>query len=273
LHYREIQPPAPLDRYLESIWLLAGTPSADEISPQRILPDGCIEVIFHFGDRFAQRDAVGAAHPQPREIVVGQMDGPMFVGPTGRTQILGLRFRPAGAYPLFRIPLSELHGGVVEPEAVLGDFRREVLARVNPRSPVSEQVSAVSRILQQRLASAGDPDPTAEAVCEEILCDPARASVSALALAAGLSSRQLERKFHRHVGLEPKHFCRIQRFQRVFRAVEQLGGASWAQVAVERGFYDQAHFIKECRQFSGLTPPALFGQLSPITEQFTRKNR
>jgi AraC-like DNA-binding protein len=55
--------------------------------------------------------------------------------------------------------------------------------------------------------------------------------------------------------------------------VEQLGDVPWAEVAVECGFYDQAHFIKECRQFSGLTPPALFGQLSPMTEQFTRKNR
>ena len=273
MQYREFHPPAPLGRYLECIWLLAGEPCDAEMAPQRIFPDGCVEAILHFGDRFEQHDEEGRARPQPPELVVGQLDRPMLIRPTGRVEIVGIRFRPAGAFPFFRIPVEEFNGKVLALEAVLGSFRREMLASVNPALPLEKKAGEIARLLHARLSRSEPPDRTAECVAGEILRDPAGASVSALARAAGLSSRQLERKFRRHVGLEPKLFCRIQRFQRVFRTVEQLGGAPWAEVAVECGFYDQAHFIKECRQFSGLTPPVLFSQLTPMTEQFTRKNR
>lgn len=273
LKYSEIHPPAPLDRYLECLWLLSGEPGSQEAEPQRILPDGSIEVIFQFGDRFEQHNDGGRARRQPLELIAGQMDAPLLIRPTGRVEIIGIRFRPAGAFPCFRIPANELTGSILPLQSVLGTFHRDVKAEVDPSRPLVEKAAAIERLLARRLCRAEPPDCTAESVTGQILRHPAAASVSALARAAGLSCRQLQRKFRRHVGLEPKLFARIQRFQRVFRAVEHLRGAPWAGVAAECGYFDQAHFIKECRQFSGLTPSALFGQLAPMTEQFTRKHR
>jgi methylphosphotriester-DNA--protein-cysteine methyltransferase len=65
----------------------------------------------------------------------------------------------------------------------------------------------------------------------------------------------MERRFKRQVGIGPKLFCRIQRFQRVFREIES--GGNWVQAALACGYYDQAHLVRDMRQFSGETPTAL----------------
>ena len=93
-----------------------------------------------------------------------------------------------------------------------------------------------------------------------------------LANDAGISSRQLERRFLREIGLGPKLLGRIIRFQQVFRAVERCD-AAWATVAIECGYYDQAHLIRDFHQFARQTPGVLFGHQSALTESFTRKAR
>jgi transcriptional regulator GlxA family with amidase domain len=97
-------------------------------------------------------------------------------------------------------------------------------------------------------------------------------SVDQLASSAGVSSRQLERRFLQEVGVGPKLLARIVRFQQVFRAVDQLNPA-WATVAVECGYYDQAHLIRDFNQFAQQTPAVLFASQSALTESFTRKTR
>ena len=97
-------------------------------------------------------------------------------------------------------------------------------------------------------------------------------SVDQLANEAGVSSRQLERRFLREVGVGPKLLGRIIRFQQVFRAVEHRN-AAWAEVAVECGYYDQAHLIRDFNQFAQQTPAVLFSSQSALTEAFTRKAR
>jgi transcriptional regulator GlxA family with amidase domain len=97
-------------------------------------------------------------------------------------------------------------------------------------------------------------------------------SVDQLASDAGISSRQLERRFLREVGIGPKLLGRIIRFQQVFRAVEQCD-ATWSAIAVECGYYDQAHLIRDFNQFAQQTPAVLLSNQSAFTESFTRKTR
>jgi transcriptional regulator GlxA family with amidase domain len=97
-------------------------------------------------------------------------------------------------------------------------------------------------------------------------------TVAELAQNAGVSSRQLERRFLSEVGIGPKLLCRILRFQQVFRAVER-NDSGWAAVATDCGYYDQAHLIRDFQQFARQTPTVLFAQSSGLTQAFTRKDR
>ena len=94
-------------------------------------------------------------------------------------------------------------------------------------------------------------------------------SVSGLARRVNLSSRQLERRFLDSVGMTPKRFCRIRRFQRVLQAMEEPG-ANWADAAVQCGYYDQAHLIRDFRRFSGLTPACLLGADTDLAAHFVQ---
>jgi transcriptional regulator GlxA family with amidase domain len=96
--------------------------------------------------------------------------------------------------------------------------------------------------------------------------------VDTLASEAGISTRQLRRRFLMEVGVGPKLLCRLLRFQQVFRAVDQ-NVAEWAGIAFECGYYDQAHLINDFRQFAQQTPAVLLANSSGLTEAFTRKNR
>ncbi|HKE58842.1 MAG TPA: helix-turn-helix domain-containing protein, partial [Pyrinomonadaceae bacterium] len=97
-------------------------------------------------------------------------------------------------------------------------------------------------------------------------------SLEELVADSGLSGRQLERRFLQEVGLGPKLLARILRFQQVFRAVER-NDVQWAPIAVECGYYDQSHLIRDFQQFARQSPAVLFAQQSQLTESFTRKLR
>ncbi|MBI3406511.1 MAG: hypothetical protein HY046_13745, partial [Acidobacteria bacterium] len=117
IRYREIQPAAALADHIECYWLLQSNGSAANLPPQRILPDGCVEMILNFADPFAERCANGFAR-QPLHFVVGQMDEAKEIVPTGRVNLMGIRFHPAGARKLLGIPMQELSGRVVPLEAL-----------------------------------------------------------------------------------------------------------------------------------------------------------
>ena len=115
-------------------------------------------------------------------------------------------------------------------------------------------------------------DALLEAAVGCVLRNAGRISVDALAREVRVGPRDLERRFQEKVGLGPKRFCRIVRFQDVFRQ-GGLDEDAWAGVAVDCGYYDQPHFIKEFKRITGETPPEFFSRLDPVAGFFTRASR
>jgi AraC-like DNA-binding protein len=274
MRYCEIKPSPRLRRFVECFWTLAGGTSegggSAAAAPERILPDGCVELILNFGDRFFQHFE-GKRQRQPRNFVVGQMTGPILISPNGKVELLGIRFQPGGTRPFVDSPANELTDHVVE----LGSLSRQLeggLLRAceQAASPV-QKIAAVDSFFVSRL-SGGKFDSHLLALAASVIDRRGLVSVDQLASDAGVSSRQLERRFLHEVGLGPKLLARIVRFQQVFRAVDESNPA-WAEVAVECGYYDQAHLIRDFNQFAHQTPALLFASQSALTESFTRKTR
>ena len=240
------------------------------MQPERILPDGCVELILNFGARFSQHDD-DKQRLQPRSFLVGQMTGPILISPTGPVQLLGIRFHPGGTLPFLRLPLHEITDQVVDLGSLSSKLERELI-RVTSQSPLlTEKVNAVEMFLTKQLLNTKE-NSWLMMLAARIVETGGLVAVDRLASDAGISSRQLERRFLREVGLGPKMLGRVIRFQQVFRAVEQCNSA-WAEVAIECGYYDQAHLIRDFNQFARLTPAVLFSSQSAFTEWFTRKSR
>ena len=239
MQYSEHPPCLEAGRFIERFWTLEVDGAPDV---QRIVPDGRSELILNFGAPF-EAYCDGAWVLQPVWFFAGQITGPLLIRPTGPARITGVRFRPEGAAQLFRLPMHELAD------------RTPSLLDVAPSLASSFNEATLSTIESSlcRQARSGDPLVT-EAV--RLITERSGAQpIGALATHLNISVRQLERRFESRVGLPIKQFARMQRFQRVFGELESEQ-ASWAETAIACGYYDQAHLIRDFREFAG-QPPAL----------------
>ncbi|MFN0244040.1 MAG: DUF6597 domain-containing transcriptional factor [Planctomycetota bacterium] len=269
MHYREYRPSLPLARVVECFWTLEVEAADASGEPQRIVPDGCIEWIAHVDAPPRELALDGAWHVQPQRFVVGPRLSPVVLQPSAM-RCLGIRFHPAGAAAVMRAPLCSIAGRIVSSDALLPLLDRELGARLDPDASPSDWVRVAETVLVR--AHAPLPDELAEAGSTAILRAHGRVSIEALATELGVHRRSLERRFERHVGLAPKQLARIARFQRVFQCTLDARVA-WADVAIDCGYFDQAHLIRDFRELAGETPAALLERDLALTAAFTRRDR
>lgn len=262
MEYTELRPPPPLDRLVHCLWFLRG--QADG-SVQTIVPDGRTEVVVHAGDAFSEVDASGRAHRQDDVLVGGQLLGPLRLQPHGTMDVVGIRFRTAGARSVLRFPLNEVSHGV-QP---LGQLHRALAAglreAVQRGTTPEERAAAVGHTLERFVAS--EPDAVTEDVTRS-LGTVSPASVRDLARRHGVSPRTLERRILRDVGLPPKALQRVLRFRRAFRWLDRAPTGTWASVAARAGYFDQAHLSREFREFAGASPAEFFGRDPGLARRF-----
>lgn len=269
--YREIAPTDALARFVECFWTLDDEGGDEHVQPELILPDGCVELILNFASQFRELTNGGEQEAQPCHFLVGQMTRPILIEPTGAVRLIGIRFHPGGTFPFFRFPMHEATNRVIELGAISGDFERELVIAAEEASSLPMKIVALERVLIGRVRNCKQDFWLIE-LAANIVRSAGRVSVDKLAASAGVSTRQLRRRFLAEVGVGPKLFSRLLRFQQVFQAVDQHK-AEWAAVAVECGYYDQAHLIHDFREFTNQTPDVLLASASPLTESLTRKNR
>jgi AraC-like DNA-binding protein len=238
LEFRTFRPSPALAHCVHCYWTLAGPGDAE---PQVIFPDGRMELVFQMGDAFRRGSEV-----QARRLLVGQMRRYVIITPGEQVQTFGIRFRPGGAFPLFRFPQGEVEDQIVALDdvdpALSGELSRAMDEAQDP-------VAAVERALLKRISQS----PMNPAVCMAlggILRTSGQTTIGALAADSGVTKRHLERVFRDQVGVPPKVFARIVRFQRVLKAAP----ANWAAIAAESGYFDQAHLVRDFQQFTGETP-------------------
>jgi AraC-like DNA-binding protein len=283
MRYREFKPNPQLAQFVECFWTLASdtnvdqvvqTNPADDVEPERILPDGCVELILNFGAQFREQRDDGQQEAQPMHFLVGQMTRPMLISPNGHVDLVGIRFHPGGTLPFFHVDLHELTNRVVELGALSSDLKRRFVSRMDEARSLpsmSLRIAMLKELLTSMLRDSKHHSRLIE-LAAKIVARGGQITVAELANDAGVSSRQLERRFLSEVGIGPKLLCRILRFQQVFRAVER-NDSGWAAVATDCGYYDQAHLIRDFQQFARQTPAVLFAQPNGLTQAFTRKDR
>jgi len=238
VEFKVIRPAPALARYVHCFWTLSGCASME---PQTIFPDGRMELVFQLGDPFQRVHEDGRRETQAKCLLVGQMAHPISIVPTGNVRSVGIRFRPNGAQAFLRFPLDEVAGRIVPLDDVWG-------------SRIHDVEDAIPQIEALLLAMLRPPKNNAvlNQAVDGILRSNGAAAVADLASHAGISRRHLERIFLRNVGIGPKLFSRIVRFQRLLRAPQH----DWALLAAESGYFDQAHLIHDFREFTGQTPMA-----------------
>jgi AraC-like DNA-binding protein len=269
MRYEEFHPAEPLAKLIKCFWMLESA-AAPSVEPERILPDGCTEIVFHLADPFEQHDyADGTANRQPLALLVGQMRRHLLIKPTGRVSVLGVRFWPGGAYPFLAVPQDEIAGQVIALDAVWGAITRELHSRIADAATAADRVKQVETILLARLNNFRRHDDGATKAIGLILRSGGCVPIERLAESMGIGLRKLDRTFNTRVGLTPKGLSRIVRFQRALKMIERNENRrDWVRIALDCGYYDQPHFIKEFSAIAGIGPTSYFAGQSAISELF-----
>jgi AraC-like DNA-binding protein len=271
MRYTEVRPNDYLAPFIECFWILEGAHAVGHAAPERILPDGCVEIILNFAAPFSAIDQNGKSEIQPRHFLVGQMTRPMLIAPSGEVQLIGIRFHPGGTFPFIDTPIYDTVDSVIELGTLSCRLERELLTAANDGSEMPDRIGALQIVLSNRLR-ASKREPRLLALTAKIVQTAGLVSLDELAAQASMSPRQLRRRFLDEVGIGPKLLCRLLRFQLVFAAANKEEN-DWASVAFDCGYYDQSHLIRDFRQFANETPAALLDHSSQFTEAFLRKSR
>ena len=153
MRYCETRPSRSLQPFVECFWTLEGDGPVGSSPPERILPDGCIELILNFGDRFLQH-AEDQKKLQPCNFIVGQMTGPILISPSGRVELLGIRFQPGGARAFVDVPADEITDQVVDLGGVSARLERDLWNACANAPALDRKVAAVDVYLSGRLSQA-----------------------------------------------------------------------------------------------------------------------
>ncbi|MEO6003677.1 MAG: DUF6597 domain-containing transcriptional factor [Opitutus sp.] len=251
-------PRAPVSFFVENLWLVRGrvpTPSR-----QMLLPDGAFVVMFNLGDpqKLCAREDVRRTTDFHASWISGQQTKPLVIEQSGSYHLIGIRFRPGGAYPLFGASLAKFTGHVIELEHLWGRDARRLREQLHEQPDDRSLLRHLESWLQSRLDERND---TRIATAARLLREGR--AVGAIAAALNCSRKHLTQQFTRQVGLTPKVYGRVQRLQRVIAWIGQRPSVTWSDAALSNGFYDQAHLVNEFQDLAGLSPNDYLARRTP----------
>jgi AraC-like DNA-binding protein len=263
VRYAEHGPPPALAPYVRCIWTLRGSPDSSG-GGDPVLPDGCVEIVLNFGDRFRRHLDGGGVERQPRALIAGQLTRSIAIEPEGTIDLVGIRFQPWGAAPFLRVPASMLRDRMFELSEA-DDLGRS-LDRVGEGGDDTSRVALAIGALLERLPRARAihaPAPRAAGMVAA-----GTDSVRAVAATLGLTVRTVQQAFRNEVGMSPKSLMRISRLQRAAGIARSAPGMTLSRIALDAGYYDHAHLSRDCRDIAGVTPTELLGAPAELTDVF-----
>lgn len=255
-----VTPTSPLAAFIERFWYFSDAPAHQKV---RIVPSGTIELVFNLNDDelgFYDTKESGTCKGFSGAVFSGAHARPLFVD--SREHVVGVHFKPGGAFRFLGVPASELADTHVDLEAIWGksshDAREQLCAAANP----AERFRVLEMALVAHLKNASGEHRAVRAALDIFRRDPSEAKTRDLAAHLGLSQRHFINVFSDQVGLTPKQFGRVQRFQRALELTRRNSAPNWAEVAATCGYYDQSHLIHDFQRFSGSSPTEFHRQRS-----------
>ncbi len=251
-----------MDAFVSLLWFCEGyiAPHAKD----RLLPTGSMSLVMNLAeDRTRVYDTCdpGKMCEFGSSVLVGAHSQFFIIDTAEQFATAGVQFKPGGTFPFFKAPAGALANQHVSLDALWGRFAGELREQVLEARTPAQKVRVLQQALLARLAKALAGHAAVAFAVREIGNDPLL-SVSEISGRVGLSRRRFTQLFQDQVGLSPKTFCRVRRFQRALDRVRaKPASIDWADLALECGYYDQAHFIHDFGTFSGLTPSSYLARL------------
>jgi AraC-like DNA-binding protein len=237
------RPRPPLAEFVDYVWIYEGY--APPHPRERLLPTATTELVFSV-------DANGRASSG----VSGARSEPLVLDTSTPFSVIAVHFKPGGGFPFFGVPSSDLRNQGVTLDLVWGRLATNVRDRLWEETAADNRFKVLEEALLTRARARFDHHPAVRYALESFERSNGRRPVGDVIQRIGLSARRFGDVFLSEVGLSPKTFCRIRRFNEVLKRIEHDTSVDWSAVALSCGYFDQAHFNHDFRACAGVTPSA-----------------
>jgi AraC-like DNA-binding protein len=256
-------PSPPLSDFIERFWAFGDSPPH---ARERIIPSGTFELVINLReDEIRIYDPIDPAlcTRHAGAVVSGAFRGFFIIDTREHASIMGVHFKPGGAYPFLGSSAHELADAHVDLRALWGPRVGDLRERLCELRTVTARFALLETVLRERLVR---PAARRGAVQLGLAClggTPIRDVVDRV----GLSHKRFVDLFTREVGMTPKLFSRVRRFQRAIALAQGTSAPHWARLAQDCGYFDQSHLVRDFRAFAGVTPDAyLDGRTSRVKD-------
>jgi len=262
-------PSAALSDFVMCYWNLDARP---EGTPKRntIVPDGTMKLIFHYGDTYVHHTPSGGQLVLPRCFLIGQLTRPFVVEPKGATGSFIVRFHPAGLIPFATAELRNLENTALPLGELFGRDGLELGEMILNAHSIEQRIKIIENFLLKRLNRQTITDRVVKESVNILLNEKGKPAVRDLSRQCGISPKHLNRKFSETVGLTPKQFAQTVRIQTALKMLITHDDWRLTDLAFESEYFDQAHFIRQFRKFTGITPKRFYGDDLTMSTIFDR---
>ncbi|MBP2656519.1 MAG: transcriptional regulator with only domain, AraC family [Firmicutes bacterium] len=246
--YSEYQPCKELCRAINCYWVSPSIYNLDERRYSKkkeiIIPDGCLDIIFEINKQKNDYNS----------FIVGMMSKPLITSPDfSNSQIYAIRFNPAGAYYFINNQLADFTDLMVDFKSVSKKLEQKLAAIFLSEKSIHEKVKLLDSFFLSQFDEWHENAIIINSLAS-ILRAKGNTKIKKLSQDQYVSERHLNRMFKQWIGLAPKEFTRVIRFQNALRNVLLADDVNLPLIAIANGYHDQAHFINEFKAFSGITP-------------------
>jgi AraC-like DNA-binding protein len=254
MNYQTFQPNSDLNALVKCFWTLEV--SADHASEkQRIIPDGCMELIFILGDDIKRYTSETEFIIQPRAIIVGQITEPFTIQPTGYVHCFATRFYPYGVANFIKTPLKNLENKETPIATLFGEtIAHELEQKIIHAKDTQARIEIIETFLTHKLNETYSIDQIVLSTIDALLATSGSSPIKAILQEDASKRRQLERKFSQQIGMSPKQLGKVIRLQAALKLMLNQKSETFTKIAYESEYYDQNHFIKDFKEFTGITP-------------------
>lgn len=253
----------PLASFVKCLWFSQGDPAP--YRQERVLPNGAMQLVISLHEenlRVYDRHKADQFQSFPTPLLAGMQSQYAVIDTAPQASMIGMAFNPGGALPFFPCAANELQDAHVPLECFWGRGANDLRDRLLEARTPAGKFQILERFLMVHAVRPLELHPAVAFALSAFQDVPPQKTISQVVNQVSLGSRRFIEVFSESVGLTPKMYCRIRRFQEVLRFLSDGQNVALAEIAPACGYFDQAHFIPDFHDFSGLNPTAYLAHRS-----------
>ncbi len=273
LQFRHIEPHFLLKNYIEKMWLFESSGKIPNDDMKLVVPNGNIKLTISYKNGIVAAINGKTFDSKEHDITLtGLVDVPVIldVDKDVATETIGIEFSPQGAYRFFHFTLNDIRNQIYSISDILGNIGKGLVEHMNNTTTVQQKIVLLQQFLLNQLTLHNE-DLIFDFCIEKITASKGSITIRELEKKTGYSSRWLNMKFNDKLGVSPKNLSTIIRFKQYYEAFVNGNEKSFFKKDFYELYYDQSHFIKDFKRFTGLPPTIFEKQTNTFGESYYKE--